>query len=156
MSTPPDSTLDIAGGDIGLSRHLKDSLRLLAKRSDEPAFSRLIDDVLSGKRSLREAYTDPPYTRVMDAQVHAFADRWDAMSEEEKEELARVSEHQLPSSGSSPTQRPRKGFVATMTTSTSARSSAQTGDHPDAPNRQGNAGHGRRASPAPSGRVFHR
>ena len=69
MSTPPDSTLDIAGGDVGLSRHLKDSLRLLAKRSDEPAFSRLIDDVLSGKRSLREAYTDPPYTRVMDAQV---------------------------------------------------------------------------------------
>ncbi len=59
MSTPPDSTLDIAGGDVGLSRHLKDSLRLLAKRSDEPAFSRLIDDVLSGKRSLREAYTDP-------------------------------------------------------------------------------------------------
>lgn len=58
MSTPPDSTLDIAGGDVGLSRHLKDSSRLLAKRSDEPAFSRLIDDVLSGKRSFREAYTD--------------------------------------------------------------------------------------------------
>jgi len=101
MSTPPDSTLDIAGVDVGLSRHLKDSLRLLAKRSDEPAFSRLIDDVLSGERSLREAYTDPAYTRVMDAQVHAFADRWDAMSEEEKE-LARVGEHQLAELGQQP------------------------------------------------------
>ncbi len=34
--------------------------------------------------------------------VHAFADRWDAMSEEEKEELARVGEHQLAELGQQP------------------------------------------------------
>ena len=38
----------------------------------------------------------------MDAQVHAFADRWDAMSEEEKEKLARVGEHQLSELGQQP------------------------------------------------------
>jgi len=120
MSTPPDSTLDIAGGDVGLSRHFKDLLRLLAKRSDEPAFSRLIVDVLSGKRSLREAYTEPALhpghgcsgcTLLPTAGTRCRRRRrrsWPAS--------VSIS---WPSSGSSPTQRPRKGFVATMTTSTS-------------------------------------
>ena len=57
--------------------------------------------MLSGKRSLRRRTPTPPYTRVVDAQVHACADRWDAMSEEEKE-LARVGEHQLAELGQQP------------------------------------------------------
>jgi len=47
--------------------------------------------VLSGKRSLREAYTNPASTRVMNAQVHAFAERWAVLAEEEKAELGAES-----------------------------------------------------------------
>ena len=102
MTAPREPLLDIAGGDLGVSRHLRDSLRLLAQRSDDPAFTRVIEDVLAGRRSLRQAYTDPAYTRVMDTQVRAFAERWDALSEEEKEELARVGERQLAELGAEP------------------------------------------------------
>ncbi|WP_127784374.1 hypothetical protein [Rhodococcus sp. X156] len=102
MPVPKERLLDVAGGDPVLSRQLTDSLRTLSQRSDDRDFSRLVEDVLAGRRTLREAHTDPAYARVMNVHVRAFAQRWEALTDEEKAELAAEGERQAAAARSGP------------------------------------------------------
>lgn len=87
--------LDVAGGDPALSRHLRNSLTLLRDRSDDPEFRRLADDVLAGRRGLREVATSPVFAQALNPQVERFAQRYEQLSDAERAALAAQGEEQL-------------------------------------------------------------
>ncbi|EIE98468.1 hypothetical protein [Saccharomonospora glauca] len=96
MAKPePEPMLDIARGDAALSRHLKNSLTLLRDKVPDPEFRALVDDILTGRRSLRDTFTSPAFARALDPLVDQAVQHYRGMSEEEREELARTGEQQF-------------------------------------------------------------
>ena len=96
MTSPePEPTLDIARGDVALSKHLKNSLNVLRSKIDDPEFKRLVDDITSGRKSLRDTVTSPVFARALDPLVHQAAEHYRNLSDEEREELARTGEQQF-------------------------------------------------------------
>lgn len=87
--------LDVAGGDPALSRHLRNSLTLLRDRSDDPEFRRLADDVLAGRRGLRDVATSPVFAQALNPQVERFARWYEQLSEAERAALAAQGEEQF-------------------------------------------------------------
>ncbi|MFY1673585.1 hypothetical protein ACN27G_27085 [Plantactinospora sp. WMMB334] len=87
--------LDVAGGDPALSRHLRESLRVLGERTDDPDFRRLVDDVLDGRRGLREAATSPVFASGLDTGVDQFMRRWAEIPESERAEQAARGEREF-------------------------------------------------------------
>ncbi|MGI5147085.1 hypothetical protein ACQEVC_12000 [Plantactinospora sp. CA-294935] len=97
MRPPKDDEplLDVAGGDPALSRHLRDSLKTLSERTDDPEFRRLVADVLEGRRGLREVATSPVFTSALNPRMEQFAQRWAETSEQERAELAAQGEREF-------------------------------------------------------------
>src|SRR5688500_14255711 len=97
MTRPPDEEpmLDVAAGDPALSRHLRNSLTLLRDRSDDPEFRRLADEVLTGRRGLRDVATSPVFAQALNPQVERFAQRYEELSDEERAALAAQGAEQL-------------------------------------------------------------
>lgn len=96
MTSPePEPTLDIARGDVALSRHLKNSLSVLRSKIDDPEFTSLVDDITSGRKSLRDTVNSPVFSRALDPLVGQAAEHYRNLSEEEREELARTGEQQF-------------------------------------------------------------
>jgi hypothetical protein len=94
-SKNPEPLLDAAGGDPALSLHLRNSLRVLRARSDDREFRRLVDDVLAGRRSLRDAGRSPAFTRVLDTGVADFGRHYDQLSEDDRVGLAAEGRRQF-------------------------------------------------------------
>ncbi|PXY33231.1 hypothetical protein DI005_25550 [Prauserella sp. PE36] len=90
-----EPTLDIARGDVALSKHLKNSLGILKDKVDDPEFKRLVDDITSGRRSLRDMMNTPVFARALDPLVERGAETYRDLSEEEREQLARQGEEQF-------------------------------------------------------------
>ncbi|HEX7305706.1 hypothetical protein [Lentzea sp.] len=96
MTKPsPEPLLDIARGDAARSRVLRDSLAILRDRSPDPAFGKLVDDVLAGRRGLREAVASPLFDQALTPGVREAAQRFKEMPEEERERLAAEGERRL-------------------------------------------------------------
>lgn len=96
MSRPePEPTLDIARGDVALSKHLKNSLNLLRNKVDDPEFKSLVDDITSVRKSLRDTFNSSVFSRVLDPLVGQAVERYRDLSEQEREELARTGEQQF-------------------------------------------------------------
>ncbi|GAB3543787.1 hypothetical protein J2S53_000586 [Actinopolyspora lacussalsi] len=87
--------MDVSRGDVGLSRHLRNSLRIIRDKTDDEEFRKLADDVIAGKRGLREASQSASFSRVLDYQVEKASTEMAEMSDEEREELALSGEQQL-------------------------------------------------------------
>lgn len=87
--------IDVARGDAAVSRQLRRSLEALRARSDNAEFQRLVDDVLAGRTGLRDAYRSPAFESVLNPLVHRFAERYDALSDDERRQLAEQGEQQL-------------------------------------------------------------
>jgi len=83
-----EPTLDVAHGDAALSRVLRHALRLLRDRSGDERFHRLVDDVLSGRASLRAVYGTATFAAGVDDGVREFARGWERLSDDERDELA--------------------------------------------------------------------
>jgi len=83
-----EPTLDVAHGDVALSRQLRDSLKVLQERSEDEQFRRLIDDVLSGRASLREVGRTDTFAAGINDGVREFARRWNRLGDDERAELA--------------------------------------------------------------------
>ena len=86
-------TLDVARGDKALSQHLHQSLEILRDRSDSDDFRRVVDDVLNGRASLRDVYNTSAFAAGIEPGVRKFAERWDELSQEERDRLAREGRH---------------------------------------------------------------
>lgn len=96
MSGPEqEPNLDIARGDAALSKHLKNSLGVLKDKVDDPEFKRLVDDITSGRRSLRDMVNTPVFARALDPLVEQGAQTYRNLSEEEREELGAQGEEQF-------------------------------------------------------------
>jgi hypothetical protein len=92
---PNEPTLDVAHGNKALSRHLTTSLELLRDRSDNDDFHRVVDDVLHGRASLRDVYNTPAFAAGIEPGVREFAERWDELSQEERDRLAQEGQRAL-------------------------------------------------------------
>lgn len=96
MTKPqPAPLLDIARGDGARSHVLRESLKILRDRSSDPEFGKLVDDVLAGRRGLREAAASPLFSQALTPGVQEAAQRYKEMSEEERERLAVEGERRL-------------------------------------------------------------
>ncbi|OZM70049.1 hypothetical protein CFN78_27345 [Amycolatopsis antarctica] len=96
MSRPEqEHTLDIAHGDAALSKHLKNSLGTLKDKVDDPEFKRMVDEITSGRRSLRDVVGTAVFARALDPLVERGAETYRDLSEEEKEKLGRQGEDQF-------------------------------------------------------------
>ncbi|MGW6446557.1 hypothetical protein [Lentzea sp. NPDC055074] len=93
--TKPEPLLDIARGDAARSQVLRESLKILRDRSGDPAFGKLVDDVLTGRRGLREAVASPLFNQALTPGVREAAARLKEMPEEERERLAAEGERRL-------------------------------------------------------------
>ncbi|WP_328477660.1 hypothetical protein OHA21_25065 [Actinoplanes sp. NBC_00393] len=85
--TEPEN-LDVARGDVALSDHLRQALRVLQDRSDNEDFKRLVDEVLSGHKSLRDVYDSQAFAAGLDDGVRRFRQRWERLTDEERTDLA--------------------------------------------------------------------
>lgn len=90
-----DPLLDVARGDPAWSSHLRQALHRLRDTSDDSEFRELVEDVLQGRRSLRDVAFTPAFERVMNPRVEAFAERYEQLSQDERDRLADEGENQL-------------------------------------------------------------
>lgn len=97
MADSPENEpmLDIAHGDAALSKHLRNSLNVLRGKVDDPEFKKMVDDVMSGKVSLRDVASSSVFSRALDPYAQQAAEKFENMTEEECEELARAGEAQF-------------------------------------------------------------
>ena len=96
MPHPDDEhMLDVAHGDPALARHLRQSLQLLRQRADSDDFRRLVDDVLTGRTSLRDAYTTPAFAAGLNPGVEQFARRYEQLDPDERAHLAEQGQQAL-------------------------------------------------------------
>ncbi len=85
---------DVTGGDPGLARHLADSLRTLQRHSPDQEFTKLIDDVLSGRAQLRDVVRTVAFGRVLDPLVGKFAEKYNELDGDSRAALAAEGELQ--------------------------------------------------------------
>lgn len=96
MSRPDqEPMIDVAGGDPALSRHLRNCLKVLRDRTDDPEFRELADDIMAGRRGLRDAVASPAFAQAVNPQVERFAQRYEQLSDVERERLAAEGERQF-------------------------------------------------------------
>lgn len=87
--------LDVARGDPARSEFLRAALEILRESSGDERFRTLVDDILSGHTSLREAATSDVFDREVAPLVDEGARRYQELSEEEREELAARGEEEF-------------------------------------------------------------
>jgi hypothetical protein len=90
-----DPMLDVARGDKARSAFLRASLVKLRDGSGDEQFRTMVDDVLSGRRSLREAAVSEVFNRGIAEKLDEGTRRYQALSDEEKESLAAQGEQQF-------------------------------------------------------------
>lgn len=96
MSGPDqEPMLDIARGDPARSRFLREALATLRETSDDERFRTMVDDILAGRRSLRDAATSEMFNRGIADKVDEGARRYQELSEAEREALAAQGEQQF-------------------------------------------------------------
>jgi hypothetical protein len=95
MSTPDEPTLDIARGDPARSEFLRAALEVLRESSGDDRFRMLVDDILDGHTSLREAATSDVFNREVAPLVEEGMRRYQDLSDDEREELAARGEEEF-------------------------------------------------------------
>jgi hypothetical protein len=84
--------MDVARGDKAVSQFLRESLKALRDGSEDKDFRRLIDDVLNGQMSLREAAASDLFERGFAGPLHEGMRRYDQLPESERARLAAEGE----------------------------------------------------------------
>ncbi|MFE5189332.1 hypothetical protein [Streptomyces sp. NPDC056628] len=87
--------LEMTQQDPAQAKILRQSLEHLASGLGGPALKEMAQEVLSGRMGLREAANVSVYAEEAVQQSTPLAEKWAAMSDSEREELAAEGEHQL-------------------------------------------------------------
>ncbi|APE32755.1 hypothetical protein BOX37_00820 [Nocardia mangyaensis] len=75
MKRDNEPMLDLAGGDIGMSRHLAKALKILADSDIDKGLQKQFRDIAEGKASMRDLAQSEAFLRLSDAVVpKALAD----------------------------------------------------------------------------------
>ncbi|MDG3011302.1 hypothetical protein G4X40_14190 [Rhodococcus sp. D2-41] len=80
--TEPEPFLHMTRGDRGVAQHLRDSLKVLMQRTDDPEFKRLVSRVVDGGESLRDVYDTAAFTRVLGPLVGSFVEQLRGLDDE--------------------------------------------------------------------------
>ena len=83
-----DPLLGFTRGDATRARALRAQLGVLREATSDPEFRALVDDVLAGRRGLRDAVRAPAFDAAITPRVEQFGTWWDEKSEDERRELA--------------------------------------------------------------------
>jgi|GEM_PF-6569059 len=92
---PAEALVRFTRGDTGRASALSTNLRILREASGDRDFQRLVDDVLTGRRILREAVRSPEFDRAIAPHVERFGQWWDERPDEERHALAAEGEQWL-------------------------------------------------------------
>ncbi|WP_433230952.1 hypothetical protein [Actinomadura formosensis] len=77
--------MDIARGDQRASMRIRRDLEVLKDNSANPEFQRLVQDVLAGRRSLREAAGSAIFGAEMSPRIDQVEEKWqEAMAEDQE------------------------------------------------------------------------
>ncbi|KAF0959637.1 hypothetical protein [Rhodococcus sp. T7] len=107
----PERTFDVARGDLGVSRHLSQSLTVLAAKSPDPEFRRLAAEVLSGALSVREFAGSEAFNSTLDRVIPSALADLDSLSDEEREHLAADARERM-NALVDPTRSPNTGVAS--------------------------------------------
>ncbi len=130
MSESHEFTFDVAQGDPGASRQLRKSLLAIKSATTDSDVRRQIDDVLSGKASMRSFGTSETFARIVDSIPQHQLDRTLAMPEDERQRLAVQGERELDRLRQSPEAMPAE-------TEGDGTTEAPESSHPPAPSPAG-------------------
>lgn len=87
----PEVLFDVAHGDVGASRQLRQALEVLRSATPDPAIRAKFDDVLAGRTSMRAFGLSDAFGAVLDGlPKHALE-----MNEDERDRLAPAGEAEL-------------------------------------------------------------
>jgi hypothetical protein len=97
MTHPPEPIFDIAHGDIGMSRRLRNSLERIRSfpMSADPEIRKQLDAVLAGRASLREFGRSELFEKMLDQVPREKIEEFLTIPEHERDELARLGEAEL-------------------------------------------------------------
>ncbi|ADG97982.1 hypothetical protein Srot_1519 [Segniliparus rotundus DSM 44985] len=87
--------LDVARGDQAQSEVLRASLKILRDKSSNPEFKSLVDDVLAGRRGLRDVSRNAVFNDSIAKDAAKGLAAYNNLSEEERQALAAKGEVQL-------------------------------------------------------------
>lgn len=99
--TPPP-LLGITAADPALDRQLRAQLTALRDRAVGSELGSILDDVLAGRRSLRDAARTTAFAGVVGPAVTEMADAWARMTPEQRSDLAADGERTLRGSSEPP------------------------------------------------------
>lgn len=95
--TPPDEhdrLLDFARGDRARAESLRENLRAVRARTDDPDVRRAVDRALAGELSVRELARQPAFERELDRGMERFSQWWGDLSPQERAEAVRAGQRQ--------------------------------------------------------------
>ncbi len=96
MEQDSEFTFDVARGDVGLSRHLRNSLESIkASAIADPDLRKRLDDVLAGRTSLREFGTSDEFAQALDRSSKQPLEQVASMSDQERTQLAEQAQADL-------------------------------------------------------------
>lgn len=101
MSTEPSQgeqpapLLGVTATDAGLERQLRASLRTIRDRTQDPALAGMLDDVLAGRRSLRDVARTPEWNAAVESSTRQATQAWARMSPQERAELVQTGREEL-------------------------------------------------------------
>lgn len=93
--TGQEPMLDVAGGDIGLSRHLARSLRTIADNTPDPNLRAQIREILAGRGSVRELAQGEAFNRILDRALPSALQAAKRLSDEQLHRLAEQGRREL-------------------------------------------------------------
>jgi hypothetical protein len=86
---------DLAHGDLGTKRMLRESLQRLADQGHSAELREMAQSVLGGRISLRQAALSQAYGSALSERVEAFAHEYQSMSLEERGALVDMGRRHL-------------------------------------------------------------
>ncbi|CAN5612207.1 hypothetical protein BH11ACT8_BH11ACT8_11730 [soil metagenome] len=87
MSDDYSAITAMTGGDPQLARHLRASLAVIARRTDDPELRDLVVSVLQGRTSVRRVFEHPAFHRMASTNIDNLQQGLDQLPADEREAL---------------------------------------------------------------------
>lgn len=91
----PAPLLGLTAQDAGMDRQLRANLRTLRDRASSPDLAAMLDDVLAGRRNLREVARTPEWNEAVAPASQQMTQQWARLSPQERDALVAEGREQL-------------------------------------------------------------
>ncbi|MDA3647726.1 hypothetical protein LZ318_36845 [Saccharopolyspora indica] len=86
--------IDVAGSDAVRNRRLTRTIQAARDRARDPELAQLLDDVLAGKRQLRDVARSEAFGRAVGPALDEAADAYRSLTDEQREQAMAMAEEQ--------------------------------------------------------------